>query len=604
MSVTKFISGNKFVTASVEETQESLILSFMYSPSLLSEVKAMTDAKWNPDLKVWTVKNCVRNKTAIAYLEGKQPFGFLNRKPAPQEYTRPVAPHQKKMIEGALGKRRFLIAGDPGVGKTLAAIEIMERTGVNNIWYVCPKRPIPNMRLEFRKWGLQKQPTLMSYEELVKRMKSWRSGDPAPDAVIFDECSRLKTWSTQRTQAANHLVTAMREEHPDPVIILMSGTPAPKDPTDWWSQIELLVPGFIKEGDIHKFKRRLCIITKEENLNTGLTFPKIKTWYDDPRKCKVCGEFKELHFAADHSFEPSIDEITNLGKRLEPIVCRVEKSEATGLPEKQYEIIPVEPTPELLRLQDLILNTETSPAQALIKLRELSDGFQYIDSVDGEETCPLCEGVGETKDIVTLQMITCPKCGGKKVVPKIVRSITSIRTAKDKAFVELLEDYRDYYRFVAFAGFQASVDKVSALCAKEGWDVIQLDGRGWKFFNTTNNEDLTTPEQMLETFADRKNARPIVFVAHPKSGGMSFTLTAACASCYYSNDFDGEARMQSEDRIHRLGMDANKGAKIYDLLHLDADFLVYENVKKKIHIQGVTMSAIREAAEVRRALSQ
>jgi SNF2 family DNA or RNA helicase len=43
------------------------------------------------------------------------------------------------------------------------------------------------------------------------------------------------------------------------------------------------------------------------------------------------------------------------------------------------------------------------------------------------------------------------------------------------------------------------------------------------------------------------------FVANPHSGGYGLTLTAATCVIYYSNDFSLEARLQSEDRCHRIG---------------------------------------------------
>jgi SNF2 family DNA or RNA helicase len=43
------------------------------------------------------------------------------------------------------------------------------------------------------------------------------------------------------------------------------------------------------------------------------------------------------------------------------------------------------------------------------------------------------------------------------------------------------------------------------------------------------------------------------FVAQQHSGGYGLTLTAASYVIYYSNDFSLEARLQSEDRCHRIG---------------------------------------------------
>jgi SNF2 family DNA or RNA helicase len=47
------------------------------------------------------------------------------------------------------------------------------------------------------------------------------------------------------------------------------------------------------------------------------------------------------------------------------------------------------------------------------------------------------------------------------------------------------------------------------------------------------------------------------FVGQPQSGGIGLTLTAATYAIYYSNSFDLETRLQSEDRCHRIGTKSN-----------------------------------------------
>ena len=44
-------------------------------------------------------------------------------------------------------------------------------------------------------------------------------------------------------------------------------------------------------------------------------------------------------------------------------------------------------------------------------------------------------------------------------------------------------------------------------------------------------------------------------MGHPKTGGYGLTLTAANTVIYYSNSYDLELRLQSEDRAHRIGQE-------------------------------------------------
>ena len=80
------------------------------------------------------------------------------------------------------------------------------------------------------------------------------------------------------------------------------------------------------------------------------------------------------------------------------------------------------------------------------------------------------------------------------------------------------------------------------------------------------------------------------FVGHPESAGEGITLTRSPAIVYYSNDFNFKSRAQSEDRIHRIGMDVNRGATIYDLCCLETDYMILEILRAKKRLQHMTLT--------------
>jgi SNF2 family DNA or RNA helicase len=47
------------------------------------------------------------------------------------------------------------------------------------------------------------------------------------------------------------------------------------------------------------------------------------------------------------------------------------------------------------------------------------------------------------------------------------------------------------------------------------------------------------------------------FVGQPRTGGYGLTLTEASTVIYFSNNYDLEIRLQSEDRAHRIGQKNN-----------------------------------------------
>jgi len=65
-----------------------------------------------------------------------------------------------------------------------------------------------------------------------------------------------------------------------------------------------------------------------------------------------------------------------------------------------------------------------------------------------------------------------------------------------------------------------------------------------------------TPQDERQAIVDRFQdpGNPLrFFVGQPRTGGYGITLTAANTMVYYSNSYDLEVRLQSEDRAHRIG---------------------------------------------------
>ena len=72
-------------------------------------------------------------------------------------------------------------------------------------------------------------------------------------------------------------------------------------------------------------------------------------------------------------------------------------------------------------------------------------------------------------------------------------------------------------------------------------------------------------------------------VGTPQTGGYGITLTQANTVIYYSNGYDLEKRLQSEDRAHRIGQ--TKSVTYIDLIADDTvDEKIVEALRKKINI--------------------
>jgi hypothetical protein len=152
----------------------------------------------------------------------------------------------------------------------------------------------------------------------------------------------------------------------------------------------------------------------------------------------------------------------------------------------------------------------------------------------------------------------------------------------------LLDENEETGRLVVFAGFTGSVDRVVNLCRKEKWNVVRCDQGAFQVL-THDGEEVT--EEPLDYWANLDHPR-IVFAANPESGGMSLTLVEARTAVYWSNSWKPEYRIQSEDRIHRIGMDLNKGCLIVDLIHLPSDERVLDVIRENRKLELMTLGEL------------
>jgi SNF2 family DNA or RNA helicase len=89
-------------------------------------------------------------------------------------------------------------------------------------------------------------------------------------------------------------------------------------------------------------------------------------------------------------------------------------------------------------------------------------------------------------------------------------------------------------------------------------------------------------QKIVDTFQDRQSDLRFI-VGHPKTGGYGLTLTAATTVIYYSNSYDLELRMQSEDRAHRIGQ-TNKVTYIDLISPSTVDEKIVRALRDKISI--------------------
>lgn len=590
------------------------------------EIKSMQGYKWMgfeaSKLKRWRVDACYRNDWTLNFLSGQNPYNQYKLTPDHQDYTdkiiRPLYLHQKETVNHFLNYRQCIAAEEMGLGKTLSAFQAIEFLGADkygDIVVVSTKSAMVSVRADAIKWGYKVPTIWLTYEELKKALIDGTLAK-VPKFVVYDEFSKAKTPTSQRTQACMFLADQMRKDSARPdglgfdcFIIGMTGTPAPKSPIDWWSLCEIVQPGYLKEPTANRLQQRLAIMKPVEDL-TGAKYFKLVAWKDGNKdSCNTCGKaiddydhnLNNIEFDPTiHQFIPMENEVEKLYGRFGNLVLVRTKKECLDLPDKVYREIIIPSNPATKRLANFILNTARSTIDALIRLRELSDGFQYDEKMTGDESCKVCFG----KKTVTMQLaneagvfeeedcVTCSGVGRTKTFERTIRDMEA--SPKMETMIDLLEDeFAEETRIVIYAGFTASIDKITTKLLAADWNVIRVDGRGWTSFN---KEGLSLGKDSLSLLSlfQSKDTQKIAFVGHPGSAGMGLTLTASKAIIYYSNDYNAESRIQSEDRIHRIGMDENRGAMIIDLLFLESDRQVLSNLKRKRDLQAISLGQLKQ----------
>ena len=99
-----------------------------------------------------------------------------------------------------------------------------------------------------------------------------------------------------------------------------------------------------------------------------------------------------------------------------------------------------------------------------------------------------------------------------------------------------------------------------------------------------------TPQAQRQKNKDafQNDSKVRYFVGTPQTGGYGLTLTAANTVIYYSNGYDLEKRIQSEDRAHRIGQ--KKSVTYIDIMAEDTvDHKITKSLRKKINIASEVM---------------
>jgi len=220
-----------------------------------------------------------------------------------------------------------------------------------------------------------------------------------------------------------------------------------------------------------------------------------------------------------HSFNQvvgyqNLEELTN---NLDRFSYRILKKDCLDLPEKIYIKRLVELTPEQRRVYDQLKTialavleqgvvTAANALTQILRLQQVCSGFLKTD--DGK--------------------------------------MESLPSNKLSELMEALEEVDG--KVIIWANYTHDIESIARAIKKE-----YGDNSVRTYYGDTKAEDR---QQIVTDFQDPKNPLRF-FVGQPRTGGYGLTLTEAKTVIYYSNSYDLEVRLQSEDRAHRIGQKNN-----------------------------------------------
>ena len=236
--------------------------------------------------------------------------------------------------------------------------------------------------------------------------------------------------------------------------------------------------------------------------------------------------------------------LDELNEKLTQFSKRVLKSECLDLPDKLYTKRYVPLTDEQKRLYDQMKDM----ALAMLENGELATTTSVLTQ------------------IMRLQQISCghftPDVGE-------TRSLESNRIEELLNITEELQG-----KCIIWASYTHDIQRIySALRDCFGPEAVAL------YFGDTAQD---MRQDTVDRFQDPKDPLRF-FVGQPRTGGFGITLTAATTVIYFSNSYDLEIRLQSEDRAHRIGQ--NNPVTYIDLVSPDTlDEKILTALKSKVNL--------------------
>ena len=252
-----------------------------------------------------------------------------------------------------------------------------------------------------------------------------------------------------------------------------------------------------------------------------------------------------------HSFNQILgfQRLDELTEKLEGNSFRVRKEDCLDLPDKVYMKREVELTPE--------------QTDAYVQMKNLA--LARLDSGD----------LSTTQNVLTQIMRLQQICLGSLTDDN--GDVHPLKSNRQSELMNICEEIQG--KAIIWATWTRDIRSIAeALRDRFGVEAVAT------LHGETPDSDR---QQIVDAFQDRQSELRFI-VGHPKTGGYGLTLTAANTVIYYSNSYDLELRLQSEDRAHRIGQE-NKVTYIDLISPKTIDEKIVTALRNKIKIADLVL---------------
>ncbi|MBK5249571.1 MAG: DEAD/DEAH box helicase [Actinomycetales bacterium] len=423
-----------------------------------------------------------------------------------------VMRHQARFLEGVrAGHRTFLLADEPGLGKTAQSVIAASVADAYPMLAVVPNVVKINWAREVERWTPQRRATVIYGDgrdidafadvfvvnyEVLDRHLSWLS-TLGFRSMVVDEAHFIKNLSSQRSQHVLALSQRIRENAPggNPLLMALTGTPLINDVEDFNAIWQFL--GWVS-GD----KPSPELMRKLEA--TGLT-------------------------PADRAFYPQArSAVIDMG-----IVRRRKVDVAKDLPAKRVADLPVELDDDFGR--------SIREAERLLGQRLLVKYLRVMEA-RGARPSPHAEpDVDVMRQVAQGELEGAKAAGGAENVFTMVRKIGQAKASLASDYTAQL--VRSVGKVVFFAKHIDVMDAAEQAFAARGLRTVSIRG----------DQTARVRQQAIDAFNTDQGVA--VAVCSLTAAGVGLNLQAASNVVLAELSWTAAEQTQAIDRVHRIGQD-------------------------------------------------